>query len=269
MIRIDGFYLYTVGYAIHPVSELQSDVTFQDWVIRLFVAQNALETLLQKSVFQLRTSITAGGKLLSAIKALTADPQRTTPIDFMEAYLVTSSLTEFEHVLAAEFGLVNIYLVVKKRGYDTNDLIHNGEVIFPDDLRRKVPEALADVAQATRCIAFELPTAAAFHLHRANESVLHHWYDSISNGRARPTGRNIGDYLKVLNENNLGSSKVRSALKDLKDLHRNPLIHPEDSLESIDEAIALLGSIQAVIVTMLRDIPDSKTGAELVPVVLQ
>jgi hypothetical protein len=114
-------------------------------------------------------------------------------------------------------------------------------------------------------MAWELPTAAGFHLHRANESVLHCWYDSVSNGQTRPAGRNIGDYLKVVNEQNLGSAKIRSALKDLKDLHRNPLIHPEDSLESVDEAIALLGSIQAVVVSMLKDIafpaamPDVQT----------
>jgi hypothetical protein len=44
-------------------------------------------------------------------------------------------------------------------------------------------------------------------------------------------------------------------LKDLKDLHRNPLIHPEHTLESVDQAIALLGSIQCVVVYMLKAVP--------------
>jgi hypothetical protein len=225
-------------------------------MLPLYIAQNSLEAFLVNSVYQLRTCRQAGQQLLQAIKSLTADTERQEPLSFMEAYRVTSALSEFENVLNAEFGMMNLYFVGKKRGYDTTDLIENGMSLFPPDLFSKVPESALDINQATRCIAFELPTAAAFHVHRANESVLHRWYDAVSGGAARPAGRNIGDYLAELKSKNFGCQKVRSALKDLKDLHRNPLIHPEDSLESIDEAIGLTGSIQAVIVAMLRDIPN-------------
>ena len=64
----------------------------------------------------------------------------------------------------------------------------------------------------------------------------------------------MGDYIAALTNQGAGDPIVLSALKDLKDLHRNPLIHPEHTLE-IDEAIALLGSIQSVIVHMLKAIP--------------
>lgn len=49
-----------------------------------------------------------------------------------------------------------------------------------------------------------------------------------------------------------------SALRDLKDLHRNPLIHPDEVIESSEEAMALLGSILAVVTTMLKDIPTAR-----------
>ena len=67
--------------------------------------------------------------------------------------------------------------------------------------------------------------------------------------------RNIGDYLSKLKELKKGDAKVLAALKDLKDLHRNPFVHPEHSLENADEAIALLGGVQAVIIPMLKEIP--------------
>jgi hypothetical protein len=255
MTQIDPMYLYGLGYSIHPLQALPADATLSDWLIPLYMAQNSLEGLLEgPNVYKLRSSVSAGRKLLRAIKELTKDTQRTAAITFMEAYEVTSGVTEFEHVLTAEFGVTNLYLVDKIRGYDASDLIQNGIALFPPDLPLKVPESISDINQATKCMAWELPTAAGFHLHRANESVLHRWYDAVSNGMDRPAGRNIGDYLKVVNEQNLGTAKIRSALKDLKDLHRNPLIHPEDSLESVDEAIALLGSIQAAVVFMLKDI---------------
>jgi hypothetical protein len=258
MIRVDGFYLYTTGHSIHPLESISGDAPFGDWALRLMVADGALVQLLDQSIFHLQTSRTAGEKLLTAIKSLTKDFNRTEAINRYEAYLVTSALGEFEHVLSAEFGMMNLYFVIKKRGYDTMDLIHRGHVLYPPDLAIKVPEAIPDVDIAAKCIAFELPTPAGFHLHRANESVLRRYYDAVTNGAERPKGRNMGDYLVALREKNAGSAEVLSALKDLKDLHRNPLIHPEHSLESVDEAIGLMGSIQAVTVHMLRAIPDSQ-----------
>lgn len=256
MIRIDGFYLYSAGYSIHPLSTIQQGAAFQDSLYTLFIAQSTLEMLLERSVFQLQTSRAAGQKLLDALKPLTADPQRAEPIDFMEAYNVTSALNEFEHVLNAEFGMMNIYIVMKKRGYDTLDLIQRGIVLFPPELSIKVPESVEDINTATQCIAYELPTAAGFHLHRANESVLHRYYDAVTNNALRPAGRSIGEYLAEMRNKGVGQPIVTSALKDLKDLHRNPLIHPEHSLETVDEAIALLGSIQAAVVHMLKEIPE-------------
>src|SRR5262249_2774114 len=150
-----------------------------------------------------------------------------------------------------------------KRGYDTADLIERGTVLFPDDLVPKVPSAQLDVEQGARCLAFELPTAAGFHFHRANESVLHVYYDAVTCGKPRPSGRNIGDYLAELKKHNAGDPIVWSCLKDLKDMHRNPLIHPEHTLENIDEAIALLGQIHSVIVHMLRAIPALPTASAI------
>ena len=110
------------------------------------------------------------------------------------------------------------------------------------------------VSAATRCVAFNLPTAAGFHLHRLNESVLHRYYDAVTEGAPRPSSRNMGEYLAEMKKRGKGDDKTLSALKDLKDLHRNPLVHPEDSLENIDEALALLGSVHAAVVSMLKAI---------------
>jgi hypothetical protein len=265
MIPVDGFYLYTLGHSIHPLREIRAAETLKEWLIPLYIAENYLEDLPGKSVFQLRASVPAGNKLLGAIKHLTANSTRQEPINPHESYSIISAVSEFEHVLNAEFGMINLYCVLKKPGYDTSDLVGNGSILFPEDLSRKAAEAIPDVEQAARCIAFDLPTAAGFHLHRANESVLHRWYDAVTKGAPRPDGRNIGDYLKKLNELKVGSDKVKSALKNLKDLHRNPLIHPQDSLESGDEAIALMESIQAVVTPMLKDIPEPAALAVVTP----
>ena len=75
----------------------------------------------------------------------------------------------------------------------------------------------------------------------------------------------VSKVLGALKSHRAGEPAVLSALKDLKDLHRNPLIHPEHTLEDVDEAIALLGSIHAVVVRMLKAIPLPATPAQAAP----
>lgn len=259
MIRVDGYYLYELGCSLHPLYEkIKVDARIQDVVFDLYHAQGMLGGFLNHSVYTeaLKTPRKSGQELLAAISTLIDNQERSEPINNFEVYHLTKKLSEFETILRAELGLFPTYLVIKKRGYDISDLIDNGWIVFPAELSRKVPEALDDINAGTRCIAFELNTAAGFHLHRANESVLHKYYDIVTNGAPRPEGRNIGDYLRELDNRNVGESKVKSCLKDLKNLHRNPLIHPEDSIDTVDEALALLGIIQSAMVHMLKVIPE-------------
>lgn len=256
MIKIDGFYIYSIGYSLHPLADMRAGQPYDNWYIPVLVARGHLEALLQRSVFKLKASVAAGNKLMAALKQFDNRETVEGNIEIWEAYGVTNALSEFEHVLTAEFGLLNIYLIEKVRGYDTSDLIERGWVLFPESLLTKARDAWPDIASATRAIVFELPTAAAFHLHRATETVLHKYFDAVSGGAPRPVNRNVGDYLSLMRDKKWGDEKVLSALKDLKDLHRNPQIHPEESLEDVDEALALLGSVHAAIVLMLKAIPD-------------
>jgi hypothetical protein len=172
-----------------------------------------------------------------------------------QAFALKDSLREFETIMAAEMAVADSYLVAKKRGFDTFVLIEGGEQLFPPSLQEKVPEAVADVKAGARCLAFELFTASGYHFHRANEAVVRKYYDAIAGGKERPKSQNMGDYLNAMKTQKLGDEKVLAALWALKDLHRNPLAHPEHSIANADDAIALLGSINAAVVYMLAAIP--------------
>lgn len=201
----------------------------------------------------------SGQGLLQAIRdaraVIDAELDKGKHIQYMDIYSISSAMTTFEAVLGAELALIPLYVVQPKAGFDTSILIEAGTRCFPDDVWNKAPDAVPDLMQGTKCIAFELFTAAGFHLHRANEAVLRRYWDVVTKGAARPASGNMGDYLAEMNKKNVGNPNVKAALKDLKDLHRNPLIHPEHSLESADEAIALMNGIQTVIVYMLKEIP--------------
>lgn len=265
MQRVDGFYLYQVGGQIHPLSEIQAHAfsghatTLGEARLAIYVAEAALETLITRSVFRLKTSYQPGNTLLGAIRQLKtkieAATDLTQPVDWLDVFPITNAMTAFEAVLGAELALMPLYVVLPKAGFDTAVLIDAGGRCFPDEIWTKVPDAIPDLMQGTRSIAFELFTAAGFHLHRANEAVLRRYWDAVTNGATRPASRNMGDYLAEMNKRGVGDVKVMAALKDLKDLHRNPLIHPEHSLETADEAIALMNGVHTVLVYMLKEIP--------------
>jgi hypothetical protein len=264
-VNIEGF--YDLGWAVHPLTELSQDATLSGTFTSLVYGASVLSRLLDNPVVPVRVSANACRLLRDQLRAIV--PADLSGVDFgraltpLEIIGLTNAAKQFETVLGAELQTVDTYYIDQKRGYDTASLIARGRILFPDDLGAKVPEAIGDVEQGCRCIAFELPTAAGFHLHRANESVLHRYYDAVMEGAKRPASRNMGDYIKAIGDGGKGDKRVLSALKDLKDLHRNPLIHPEHSLEDTDEAIALLGSIQGVVVHMLRAIPNPVAPATL------
>lgn len=266
MQRVDGYYAYRVGYQIHQLSSLSAtggifggtSTKYREARQPLFVAEGALTQLLYNSIFNLRTSIQVGEVLLSMLRQLQVKVSVAEDVekemDFLDIFPMQQALGNFEQVLQAELALVPLYIVTPKKGFDTGLLIEAGRVIFPDDLAEKVPEAISDIEQGTRCIAFALPTAAGFHFHRANESVLKRYWDAVSGGQARPGNNNMGIYLAAMDKAGLGDDRVKSSLRDLKDYHRNPLIHPDHSLETIDEGVALMNAVQNSVVQMLKAI---------------
>lgn len=267
--RVDGFYMYRVGYQLHQLADMRGGggifggmkaTTYGEAQLPLYLAESALNQLLYNSVFQIRTSLMAGERMLAAIRDMrgkvAAVPDKNADIEFTELWPLQQELTTFEAVLAAEMAMVPLYIVTRKAAFDTALLIDAGRVIFPEELQAKVPSAIPDIEQGTKCIAFALPTAAGFHFHRANESVLKCYWDAVSAGKPRPASNNMGVYLAAMDKDGVGDDRVKSSLRDLKDYHRNPLIHPEHSLESIDEAVALMNAVQNAVVQMLKAVPD-------------
>lgn len=190
-----------------------------------FNAQQELEGLLNTPWFwpAIRTSYGPGLKLVEALKAVTAMKVGESEVGFGEIYAITSSLAEFETVLRAELSIADAYFVSRKGGYDTNTLISNAEAIFPGDLVAKVPHAVPDIREAGKCLAYELGTASGFHVLRATEVVLRRYWEVVSNGAQHPKQRNMGVYIRKMEDGKMGGPKVLAVLNQIKDLHRNPL----------------------------------------------
>lgn len=258
MIRISLAYPYELGQSFSRLKrDLVENRPLSEARYALSDAEEQLAGLFHPQAIYahaLRGATHGANVLYEAIKKLTTDPDQSRRLDFRDTYSVLGALDKFETILTAELGSADAYFVSKKGGYDTIDLIARARVLFPPDLGDKAPEAVQDIEEAGRCLAFELGTAAGFHLLRANEAVLLRYWDAVTGGARRPKNRNLGAYLKALDDVTAGPAKIRATLRQIKDLHRNTLVHPEDVL-SVDEAIDLLGIIRSAVSAMLREMP--------------
>lgn len=273
MLKIDGFYLYELGWKINRVSQIEiwprDGITLHtrsQALGYLYPARLALDEFMLRSVYRMRTLPQAAQEFRDLLDwaiehCQQEDLSNTHPTPDV-IFQLQEKHREFEAVLRAEFAAANIYLVSQQSAFDTATLIEVGELAFPNALAAKVPQAVQDLRQAMRCIAFVLPTAAAFHLHRANEIILGEYWDSVSDGKKRPDPQSLGKYIGELESNDFGRPDVISALRDIKNLHRNPTIHADRSLESIEEAIDLQGAIRAAVGAMLSGIPDLEAEEE-------
>ena len=152
------------------------------------VARGALEELIASNAEGLKFSIDAAKPLLASVAALTSDANGPAtnlddPISDNERTIAWSRLNHFASVLGTELPRANVYFVNQKRGWDTTTLIESGEKTLSTDLSvfsessRKL--ILADIRESTRCLAFDIPTAAGFHVFRAVETVVLEYFPVI------------------------------------------------------------------------------------------
>ncbi|WLA69745.1 hypothetical protein QIH77_22770 [Bradyrhizobium diazoefficiens] len=255
MLRVSLPYVFELAEQLDGLSRLpDEDASLNDVYIPLIVGAGAIQGL-TSSIYApyLRSSYQLSQKLLAAINVETAKTLAET-INRWALWGIRDLHGKYKTVLVAELGSFNTYFVTQHGGYDMHSLLMAGESIFPADLGAKVPEAVIDAREAARALAYEVPTASGFHAFRVTESVLRRYYSHITGGKAQPKVRNIGVYLHALKQSKKGDEKILAALKQMTDLHRNPLIHPEVVLTT-EESIATLGIARSVITAMLAVLP--------------
>lgn len=261
MQQVDPAYLFEMGDAVRGLRRhVNSDDLFETWFI-LNTARASISGCVFESIYAqhfrnplIASASTLIGLIDRAMVKLFPNEGTGEPLPQWELSQIQNVFTKFEYILVSELQSIASYIVTRKGGFDTTCLVDTGHLFFSPELSQKVPEAISDLDQAMRCIAFELPTAAGFHLHRANEAVLRIYWDNVTNGLRRPKQGNMGVYLRELGKLDKGNASVRSHLLSIKDFHRNPLMHPEQSLETVDEAIDLMSAVRCAIGYMLKEI---------------
>jgi hypothetical protein len=264
MTPINCSYIYNIGQTIERLGAIKAENSFSDVAQPLLRAYGTLQEIRDQQVYALPLSKAQARNLLNVLDNLWEkyETRKEDQLGQDEVGQLFQARTNFETVLKAEWDKEAVFAVSVKRGFDSNALVWDGLRLFPQKLANLVPEAVTDFQAATRCIAFELPTAAAFHLCRGFEAVVRKLVEAKCGQLPdRPSEKTLGALFSKLERLDL-ESKLLASLRDLKDLHRNPSMHPEHTLESVDEAIALLNAMDAPISHMLRVISDSTQADE-------
>ena len=257
MIHVDGTVLYELGQKIKPIFELQQENTFKEVFVDCFLFKFELVRFIEKSQYEsiLQLCVSPAKELIEVLNGILKEGRGKNANDdlgFSNYTNLERKLKKFEHIFRAELRNGNLFLTTPKAGYNVETLILDGGEMFPPKLEIICPAAMPDIKAGARCLAFELYTASGFHFHRANESVVLRYMEFK---KTQPEVRNIGEYIKALRKAG-APEKITSCLANLAKLHRNPLMHPEDSISSLHEAIALLNSVHTAITEMMKEIDD-------------
>ena len=210
--------------------------------------------MVNQSLLPLLSSRQFAIDLSRAIEKLVNKNDPAVALEIFEVYEVWRALDSFEIAYNAENNVADTFVVTAKAGYNTTILTEFGELLFPPDLLAKAKDAMEDARSAGRCLAFALGTAAGFHLLRVLEIVVLKYRKHVIPGNPEATNRNLGAYIKDMETAEVSDKKVLTVLRQIKDLHRNPLLHPEETL-SVDEAVDLLGIVRSAVSYMLSELP--------------
>jgi hypothetical protein len=170
---------------------------------------------------------------------------RRPQLSVREVALLRDASLQVQTVMLAEAEGVFAHVTTEKR-FAVEKLLNNVASLMSPGILSSLPDvAQNDFKEAGRCIAFELPTAAAFHLMRGTEDVLKHFYCSVveQDRTSLMWGPMVAHLRKVLSPPPL---VLLNNLDNLRTGFRNPTQHPE-KIYDIEEAQDLLFlSIDAV-----------------------
>ena len=187
-------------------------------------------------------------------------PDWTSPPEPQEwqFYLAARKAGELQIILAEELQGLPAYHPAQTGIYDTPSLIERGEEALSSSCRKRVnANALQEIREGAKCLAFGLYTASGFHMMRGVEAVLHQYYLNACNPTSSTTLPNWGAYILALRQalpTGTQDDEVTALLQQVKDDHRNLIMHPEIVL-SLDDAFGLFDIAKSVISVMAERLP--------------
>lgn len=192
---------------------------------KTFILENIDKVLARLKEYELPVTQRAASELYEFRDKLAKSVSKHT-LTADESLKLGEIMQDVRKTLSAESKGKVAFIVTDKR-IDVNKLLSDVPGLMAPGVFNSLPEiAKHDFMEAGKCIAFELPTAAAFHLLRGTESVLRELYCSIVRKRR----------VELLWYHMVGSLRKRRTplpaplldhLDHIRQNFRNPTQHPE------------------------------------------
>ena len=178
-----------------------------------------------------------------------------------EAKRLSREVTTLRHTLEAEIEGFAAYLATPKRFSETA-LADDASQLFAPGIFSRLPAiARFDIKEAGRCILFELPTAAGFHLMRATEAALREFYCAIA--KQKRVELMWGPMVRDLRTRRKATpyATLLDHLDHIRTSFRNPTQHP-DKIYDIHEIQDFLGVVVDVLSRMAIVLPVETTAPD-------
>ena len=280
MNRINLHSLYELGHKIHEITTLNGEKNWGGIFLVVGNARAALSSLLEghpvalrnpQPIQELLNVLTNAAPKMGKIKNESGEE-----VDDISAWW-SATLSEFEVnrlsvatsnleiVIANEFPLYHSYLLSEDGLESVDTLIQSPEITFTkevtDRLKRFRGNPLDDFSESARCLAFGFSTACGFHVVRAAEAVLRKWISVVKEDADFDTAwatcvQDLEAHYNSKDTNQEVKKRVLGLLKmldSLRDANRNPLMHPEMSLDA-EQATSIFRLVTSLITAMVREI---------------
>lgn len=211
-----------------------------------------LEKVLREVDFYV--SVAGLWNLKRTIEKLDKETDKNRLVTDMESSEIQGIMKNLENLVFSEAQTKRVYILSESR-FNLESLLSAPAKMFEDGTFVRLPAiAQMDIQSAFRCVAFDQPTASAFHILRATEAILREYYiHKVKRNREKiPMW---GNMLDGLNKQKKRDEKLLNRLKHIKDAVRNPTAHPE-MVFTLNECQDLIGICIDVINLMSKGLPE-------------
>lgn len=247
--RPNEFYLAAIY--LHPVLELPDETNRDLFISRIVGARCALCFFTGDLVDKLLPSSKKRAEaLMQDIDAITFHRQIE---GLPNLATIQNAIRKFEVMLDEELNAAPIFCLEPVGNLSTDRLLDGAHKGYAPAVSAILEQICRDeIDESGRCLAHERATASGFHILRAVELTVRQYLLSIPDFIMPALNRqNWGEYIKLLKDNGASRGAVDN-LQNLKDNFRNPLMHPNDSLQ-LTESINLFCLSQGMIETLVAD----------------
>ena len=261
MHDVQPAYFYGLGFFINSVNHLRDDVpidlritiTNAAWQgVRMFLAdQDLVKALLPKSYAK---AIPLEQELQKWATEVYVDRS-------VRSYADLRRLVEsFSTTLTDELGATHNYVVTDKGNLSVDRLIEGASKQYPQRVKDLIGTIIQkEIDDAGKCLAYAMFTACGFHILRSVEMAIEGYLLTTKHTLPPQPNRSWSTYLKELR-----SVPAHTDVLDIITVlnrKRNPLMHPEDTLD-LSDALQLFCLCEAAITSLMDDIDRKSLGSQ-------